>query len=178
MQRGMGGECSWPCVRVAEVIPLVLHSSVEKSAVASQRSRMAPVKVAPPNKKGQFQQCRKESIPWKQPVKNTEKNQDSVFFFFFLFSFLLLVAVNGSPATITIETCEDAGDWTTSIGGRAAYGRRLRAMWEKWGWWGQGSGMRTRAYCWSCPAQTSWCQPVCLTAASAWVGIVSKHWNI
>ncbi|XP_067410123.1 glucocorticoid modulatory element-binding protein 2 [Emydura macquarii macquarii] len=24
--------------------------------------------------------------------------------------------VNGSPATITIETCEDAGDWTTSIG--------------------------------------------------------------
>ncbi|OBS78861.1 hypothetical protein A6R68_18718 [Neotoma lepida] len=27
-----------------------------------------------------------------------------------------LPAVNGSPATITIETCEDPGDWTTAIG--------------------------------------------------------------
>lgn len=27
------------------------------------------------------------------------------------------VAVNGSPATITIETCEDPGDWTTAIAG-------------------------------------------------------------
>lgn len=25
--------------------------------------------------------------------------------------------MNGSPATITIETCEDPGDWTTAIGG-------------------------------------------------------------
>lgn len=44
------------------------------------------------------------------------KNQDLGFFFF---SFLLLVAVNGSPATITIETCEDASDWSTSVGGMA-----------------------------------------------------------
>ncbi|KAH0619284.1 hypothetical protein JD844_019209 [Phrynosoma platyrhinos] len=27
--------------------------------------------------------------------------------------------VNGSPATITIETCEDSSDWTTAIGGDA-----------------------------------------------------------
>lgn len=30
---------------------------------------------------------------------------------------LILVAVNGAPATITIETCEDPGDWTTAVGG-------------------------------------------------------------
>lgn len=29
----------------------------------------------------------------------------------------LLATVNGSPATITIETCEDPGDWTAAIGG-------------------------------------------------------------
>uniref|UniRef100_A0A8C4JMQ0 Glucocorticoid modulatory element binding protein 2 n=1 Tax=Dromaius novaehollandiae TaxID=8790 RepID=A0A8C4JMQ0_DRONO len=35
--------------------------------------------------------------------------------------------VNGSPATITIETCEDASDWTTSIGDDAfAFWRGLK----------------------------------------------------
>ncbi|XP_042688396.1 glucocorticoid modulatory element-binding protein 2 isoform X1 [Centrocercus urophasianus] len=35
--------------------------------------------------------------------------------------------VNGSPATITIETCEDASDWTTSIGDDTfAFWRGLR----------------------------------------------------
>lgn len=32
------------------------------------------------------------------------------------------VAVNGSPATITIETCEDPSDWTTAIGGTGPSG--------------------------------------------------------
>lgn len=32
----------------------------------------------------------------------------------------VLAAVNGSPATITIETCEDPSDWTTAIGGAAS----------------------------------------------------------
>uniref|UniRef100_A0A8B9S310 Glucocorticoid modulatory element binding protein 2 n=1 Tax=Apteryx owenii TaxID=8824 RepID=A0A8B9S310_APTOW len=35
--------------------------------------------------------------------------------------------VNGSPATITIETCEDASDWTTSVGDDAfAFWRGLK----------------------------------------------------
>lgn len=38
------------------------------------------------------------------------------------------VAVNGSPATITIETCEDPGDWTTAIGGMGPSG------WALCGW--------------------------------------------
>lgn len=29
--------------------------------------------------------------------------------------------VNGSPATITIETCDDSTDWTTSIGGSSGF---------------------------------------------------------
>lgn len=33
------------------------------------------------------------------------------------------VVVNGSPATITIETCEDPGDWTTAIAGTGPAGQ-------------------------------------------------------
>lgn len=42
-----------------------------------------------------------------------------------------LVVVNGSPATITIETCEDPGDWTTAIGGTGS---------SEWAPWGRGGG--------------------------------------
>lgn len=41
---------------------------------------------------------------------------------------LILVAVNGAPATITIETCEDPGDWTTAVGG-AGLPRLLAGGW-------------------------------------------------
>lgn len=66
--------------------------------------------------KKKSQKCSKGVLPLETACENTGKNQDLGIFFS---SFLLLVAVNGSPATITIETCEDATDWSTSIGGMA-----------------------------------------------------------
>ncbi|NXF95852.1 GMEB2 protein, partial [Eubucco bourcierii] len=48
---------------------------------------------------------------------------------FFPSLFLLLVAVNGSPATITIETCEDASDWSSTVGDDTfAFWRGLKDM--------------------------------------------------
>lgn len=62
------------------------------------------------------QTCSQGVLPSKTALANTEKHQNLGFLFFCC---LLLVAVNGSPATITIETCEDASDWNSSIGGTA-----------------------------------------------------------
>lgn len=41
---------------------------------------------------------------------------------------VVLAAVNGSPATITIETCEDPGDWSMAIGGAGPF------LWAPPGW--------------------------------------------
>lgn len=53
------------------------------------------------------------------------------------------VAVNGSPATITIETCEDPSDWTTAIGGTGS------SEWAPWGWGGGGCARRARGASWT-----------------------------
>lgn len=66
--------------------------------------------------KEKSQKCSKGVLTLETACEDTGRDQDLGIFFS---SFLLLVAVNGSPATITIETCEDASDWSTSIGGMA-----------------------------------------------------------
>lgn len=69
---------------------------------------------------------------------------------------LILVAVNGAPATITIETCEDPGDWTTAVGGAgwashggggaflgfSSRGRGLPVAFHRGGALGRGSDLR------------------------------------
>lgn len=54
------------------------------------------------------------------------------------------VAVNGSPATITIETCEDPGDWTMAIGGTGSF---LGAS----PGWGPGTGQCGELCLWVAP---------------------------
>lgn len=81
------------------------------------------------NKKEKLQKCSKGVLPSETACEKYREKSGLGFFFSFLF--LLLVAVNGSPATITIETCEDASDWSTSIGGMAWDPVGLCASWAE-----------------------------------------------
>lgn len=141
------------------------------------------------NIKEKSQKCSKGMLPLETACENTGKNQDLGIFFS---SFLLLVAVNGSPATITIETCEDASDWSTSIGGMAWESRRVCWVEDMWGKReaaekGAGRTLLPELPCMNLHCDYSFAAygialcnipPVCRLAVQPWDEVVSKHQHI
>lgn len=127
LQGGTGGKCcSQACVLVLQRLQeqsLGIALQCRKISIAGTWASLFSIEICIQtdvilcNIKEESQKCSKGVLLLETACENTGKNQDLGIFFFS--SFLLLVAVNGSPATITIETCEDTSDWSTSIGGMA-----------------------------------------------------------
>lgn len=58
-------------------------------------------------------------LTWFYPEASKKVDINLCLVYEHVYVYFVLITVNGSPATITIETCDDSSDWTTSIGGKA-----------------------------------------------------------